>query len=171
MHWCTAVLDRANEFKDEALMSFLTTHMLVLEPRARSSAEACLNALEGFKYNAIFEGPPVSDNVSNKPNASLPDSRKRLAESCSSSDTIKPPKRRAQKTGHNNHRQNEQNDSEFTVFGSNWLMDSKCVGSSVADMGREDPSGWSSSSSNTSSAITNVSENRNPLSDVGEHAE
>ncbi|OAX82485.1 serine/threonine protein kinase [Emergomyces africanus] len=197
-HWCKAVIERAKKFKNEDLMVFLTTHMLVLNPEARSSAEACLNALEELSAhprdgsrtptpaslaevslpagesalpdNAISsEAAPASVEAPLETNASLPGLRKRSAELCSSSDTtIKRPKRRARTA--NNRQQNEQNDSEFKLFHPNWLLDPNCVGSSVADMGREDPSGWSSLG-NSSAAIANATENRRPPPDVDEQGD
>ncbi|KKZ64590.1 hypothetical protein EMCG_09486 [[Emmonsia] crescens] len=183
--WCNRIIDRANTYNNEDLMNFLMTHMLVLKPEARSSAKACLKAVEdlpvrfrdgsrtptqassaegvlptGQSISPDNEIPGFSSSRINayiNTNACLPESRKRLAQSQSSSDTIRASKRLAQKAGHNNnHQQREQKDSEFNPFHPNWLQDPNCVGSVVAEMGREDPSGWNSGS-NANSTTTNAS--------------
>ncbi|EEH03776.1 CAMK family protein kinase [Histoplasma capsulatum G186AR] len=193
--WCKTIIDRVNKYQSEGPMQFLATHMLVLKPEDRSAADICLKAVEQLRVpsrdgsrtptqasfaeeNFSRERPSSPDNAisgfsSDRINAyistniHIPESRKRSTQSRSSSGTYptKPSKRLAQKANHNNHA--EQNDSEFILFHREWLQDSKCVGSEVAEMGREDPPGWNSTSDGNST-IKNISENRSTRPNVGE---
>ncbi|QSS59195.1 serine/threonine protein kinase [Histoplasma capsulatum] len=193
--WCDKIIDRVDQYKSEGPMQFLKTHMLVLKPEDRSSADICLKAVEQLRapsrngcrtptqasfaeeilsrerpsslYNAIsgFSSDRINAYIST--NIHIPESRKRSAQTRSSSGTYptRPSKRPVQKASHNNHA--EQKDSEFILFHREWLQDSKCVGSEVAELGREDPPGWNSTSDGNST-IKNISENRSTRPNMGE---
>ncbi|KLJ13210.1 hypothetical protein EMPG_11864 [Blastomyces silverae] len=189
--WCEKIIDRANQYKNDGLMEFLTIHMLVLKPEDRSSADVCLKAVEHvsapsrdgsvtptqaslagkapLKPHKAFSQMSLSElNAYIAANAPLQESRKRPAQSRSSSGTARQTKRLAQTDGSNSPRPHTQDNSVFQSFPPGWLQDSNWVGSSVAAMGREDPSGWNSGS-DAHSTITNAAGNRSIPSNVGDH--
>ncbi|EEQ90604.2 serine/threonine protein kinase [Blastomyces dermatitidis ER-3] len=102
------IIDRANQYKNEGLMEFLTIHMLVLKPEDRSSADVCLKAVEHLSApsrdgsvtptqaslagkapltseNAVSDLSPSELNAYIAANAPLEESRKRPAQERSSS--------------------------------------------------------------------------------------
>ncbi|EGE81476.2 serine/threonine protein kinase [Blastomyces dermatitidis ATCC 18188] len=177
------IIDRANQYKNEGLMEFLTIHMLVLKPEDRSSADVCLKAVEHLSApsrdgsvtptqaslarkapltseNAVSDLSPSELNAYIAANAPLEESRKRPAQERSSSGTPRQTKRVARTDGSDSPGRHTQYNSVFPPFPPGWQRDSKYVGSDVAAM---------NSDSDAPSTITNAAGNRSIPSNVDDH--
>ncbi|PGG98119.1 serine/threonine protein kinase [Blastomyces parvus] len=191
IRWCEKIIDRANQYKNEGLMEFLTIHMLVLKPGDRSSADICLKAVEHLRapsrdgsvtptqaslagkapltrYNALSGMPLNEQNASFPANDVRQEPRKRPVQSRSSSGAARQTKRPARMDSSNSPRPHTEDDSVDRLFTSRWWENPMYVGSDVAAMGREDPSGWNSGGSNTHSTIKNATGNQSFPSNVGD---
>ncbi|KAL2375949.1 hypothetical protein RJZ90_007823 [Blastomyces dermatitidis] len=177
------IIDRANQYKNEGLMEFLTIHMLVLKPEDRSSADVCLKAVEHLSApsrdgsvtptqaslarkapltseNAVSDLSPSELNAYIAANAPLEESRKRPAQERSSSGTPRQTKRVARTDGSDSPGRHTQYNSVFPPFPPGWQRDSKYVGSDVAAM---------NSDSDAPSTIMNAAGNRSIPSNVDDH--
>ncbi|KAL2362190.1 hypothetical protein RJZ56_004933, partial [Blastomyces dermatitidis] len=141
------IIDRANQYKNEGLMEFLTIHMLVLKPEDRSSADVCLKAVEHLSApsrdgsvtptqaslarkapltseNAVSDLSPSELNAYIAANAPLEESRKRPAQERSSSGTPRQTKRVARTDGSDSPGRHTQYNSVFPPFPPGWQRDS-----------------------------------------------
>ncbi|OAT11123.1 serine/threonine protein kinase [Blastomyces gilchristii SLH14081] len=166
------IIDRANQYKNEGLMEFLTIHMLVLKPEDRSSADVCLKAVEHLSApsrdgsvtptqaslagkapltseNAVSDLSPSELNAYIAANAPLEESRKRPAQERSSSGTPRQTKRLARTDGSDSPGRHTQYNSVFPPFPPGWQQDSN--------------------DSDAPSTITNAAGNRSIPSNVDDH--
>ncbi|EQL35564.1 serine/threonine protein kinase [Blastomyces dermatitidis ATCC 26199] len=166
------IIDRANQYKNEGLMEFLTIHMLVLKPEDRSSADVCLKAVEHLSApsrdgsvtptqaslarkapltseNAVSDLSPSELNAYIAANAPLEESRKRPAQERSSSGTPRQTKRVARTDGSDSPGRHTQYNSVFPPFPPGWQRDSN--------------------DSDAPSTITNAAGNRSIPSNVDDH--
>ncbi|KAF2188831.1 kinase-like protein [Zopfia rhizophila CBS 207.26] len=177
--WCEKIIEEVNNYDDD-LIDFLSTAMLVMRPESRYSAQACLDRrlteeqlISSCDMDSRFRSSLIRKYI--KSIASSPDSqtltstetRKRSTRPLTSllSPTRRSSKCRAKKTSSSNRPQDELSEPVLDLFDEDWLQDSKCVGSSVAALGREDPSDWSSSSWATKAS------KRHGLGTVPEHVD
>ncbi|PQE05601.1 kinase-like domain protein [Rutstroemia sp. NJR-2017a BBW] len=165
--WCRGLVAKINDEDDGDLVNLLTSFMVVMDPRMRSSAEKCYEEASKFvpdsekrcttptpqSYNArdnkassvrlTDESEEDSEQESSQEESSQHDNSSG-EETSSQAPPYPLTTKRAPSSSLSpsartlkRHRYPTSSGSDLNLFNSNWLEDPNCVGSEVAAMGKE----------------------------------